>query len=193
MRSFPDVIDLNRRAMLALAGGAGLTSLFPAPLFAKAPAVGLVEEMRAKHGAPALGGMIVTRADVPFLETAGTRRIDTRDRVGRDDQWCIGSNTKAMTAVVYARLVEQGAARWGAKLTELFPDFAAGMREEWKVLTIEHLLSHSAGIIDDNYDPHQWVRDNLGKKKLEELPPARTAQAEPVFTAKPGGPSGKFA
>ena len=36
-----------------------------------------------------------------------------------EDKWHLGSNTKAMTAALFGRLVDQGRARWGARVVDL--------------------------------------------------------------------------
>jgi CubicO group peptidase (beta-lactamase class C family) len=51
-----------------------------------------------------------------------------------------------MTAALYARLVEQGRAEWGASVPRLFYDL--DLHPGWQNVRIEHLLSHRSGILD---------------------------------------------
>jgi CubicO group peptidase (beta-lactamase class C family) len=65
-------------------------------------------------------------------------------------RWHIGSNTKAMTAALYARMVDLGRCRWGASVPSLFPSVAA--HSAWGNIRLEELLSHSAGLTDSFVD-----------------------------------------
>ncbi|PMZ42910.1 serine hydrolase, partial [Pseudomonas sp. FW306-02-H05-AA] len=63
-------------------------------------------DILADTGAPALGLAVVTDKEIKLIKVAGRRRIDRDDPVSEADLWDIGSNSKAMTAVAYGRLVE---------------------------------------------------------------------------------------
>src|SRR5947209_7467119 len=72
----------------------------------------LLETVRQRHGLPALGGAIVTSKGLVAIGAVGVRKAGTKVPVTVDDQWHLGSDTKAMTATVIARLVEQGRLKW---------------------------------------------------------------------------------
>ena len=78
---------------------------------------------------------------------AGVRKAGTDDPVRRGDWFMPGSNTKAMTASVAARVVERGAITWTTTLAEALPDLAAGMREAYRTVTLEQLLNHRGGVM----------------------------------------------
>ena len=67
------------------------------------------------------GGTIVAAGAV------GTRRVGTDIPVGIDDRFHIGSDTKAMTALLAAMLVEEGKLRWDTPVAEIFPELAGTM------------------------------------------------------------------
>ncbi len=67
---------------------------------------------RDRYGIPAVGEALVTRDGVVELDLIGAR-VRGGDPVGARDAWHIGSCGKAMTAALYARLVERGEAEWG--------------------------------------------------------------------------------
>ena len=64
-----------------------------------------------------------------------------------DDAWHIGSDAKAMTATLAARLVEQGKIRWDTSLAEGLPELAGAMHEAHKPVTLRQLLGHRGGVI----------------------------------------------
>ena len=46
-----------------------------------------------------------------------------------NDRFHLGSDTKAMTALLAAMLVEEGKIRWNSTMLEVFPELAAKMAE----------------------------------------------------------------
>src|SRR5262249_34576377 len=124
----------------------------PSPTPAQLPPVtdafalrAVLEKARAEAGLPALAGALVY-PDREIIAAVGTREINRKDAVTIDDPWHIGSDTKAMTAAVYAKLVEAGKAKWGATLPELFPKLT--LDPAWKATTIEQAMAHRAGLTD---------------------------------------------
>ena len=114
-----------------------------------------LEQILKQTGVPALGYAAVGAKGLIAVDVAGRRRITVDDYVTIDDLWHIGSNTKAMTAALYARLCEQGRAHWGATLSELFPDTKAD--DAWAKVKIEDLLAHRSGISDNGLIDQGWL------------------------------------
>lgn len=81
---------------------------------------------------------------------AGLRAVGAPARIAPDDVFMIGSTTKAMTAALAGRIVEQGRIAWTTTLAEALPDLAAGMRPEYRGVTLEQLLNHRAGVLAMN-------------------------------------------
>jgi CubicO group peptidase (beta-lactamase class C family) len=73
------------------------------------------------------------------------RRRGGDSPVGPEDRFHLGSCTKSMTATVLARTIERGELAWSTTLAEAFPDLAPGMHEAWRGVTLEQLVSHTAG------------------------------------------------
>ena len=103
-------------------------------------------EFHERYRVPAVGGALVTRDGLPELDVVGVRVRGDDDPVRRDDRWHIGSCCKAVTAALYARLVERGDAVWGARLPDLFPDLAGTIDPRWGAVTIDDLLVCQGGL-----------------------------------------------
>ena len=104
-------MTVRRRGMILTATAASLagSSLASAGCAKASDAPeGSLQRIVDETGTPALAGAVVTREGLSFLEAAGVRRKGQPDLVTTDDKWHLGSNTKAMTAALYGRLVEQG-------------------------------------------------------------------------------------
>jgi len=177
---------MNRRLF-----SAGLLGLFGGSACAETaapPATGLIGEVLARTGAPALAGAVVAREGVVWLQAGGVRREGSPEPVTTDDLWHLGSNTKAMTAAVYARLVESGRAHWGATVPELFPGLAVD--PAWRATTVEALLSHRAGLSDAGLIDGTWLRARHGDQRP--LTEQRAEFAARALGAPPGGTAGAF-
>ena len=152
----------NRSCTIALAACAALFAA-PAALAADtpdvaasaaqaAPTLGL--EARLKAGmdgskVPAMGAVVIRHGQVTELAVAGLRAKDEAEPVRRADVWHLGSNGKAMTATMVARLVERGVLSWDTPLSQLLPELAAGMQAAYRDVTLRDLLAHQAGLQAD--------------------------------------------
>lgn len=105
-----------------------------------------LEAALAKSGAPAIAALAVTREGIEAEGAAGVRALGAPDRVTLDDRWHIGSNTKAMTATLIARLAEKDVLSFDTTLAEALPDLAGAMKPAYRTVTIEQLLNHTSGI-----------------------------------------------
>lgn len=108
--------------------------------------VALLEPIRAKRGFPALGGAIVTSKGLSAMAVTGVRKAGTTVAATPDDLWHLGSDTKAMTAVVIAKLVEQGKLTWDATIESVLPKPVANSSPTFGGITLLELLSHRAGL-----------------------------------------------
>lgn len=111
----------------------------------------LIEGIRAKHRVPALGAALIVGTELRAWGVAGHRKWKGKIPVTVEDQWHLGSCTKAMTATLIARLVARGELRWDLTMREAFPDFADQMHEDFQKVTLVQLLKHRAGLPDRHW------------------------------------------
>ncbi|HEY6433218.1 MAG TPA: serine hydrolase domain-containing protein [Acetobacteraceae bacterium] len=104
----------------------------------------------SRFNLPALAAAVARRGSVAASGAVGTRRMGTDIPVSIDDRFHIGSDTKAMTALLGAMLIEAGKLRWDSKVAESFPELAGTMTPELRGVTLERLLSHTSGLPSDN-------------------------------------------
>lgn len=103
-------------------------------------------------GFPALAAAVVSKGKLMAVGTGGTRRIGTAIPVTHNDRFHIGSDTKAMTSLMAAMMVEAGKLRWDSTFEQVFPELAAGMDAGVKRVTLVQLLSHTSGLPSDDAD-----------------------------------------
>lgn len=136
----------------------------------------------------ALSGILTDASSTLKLVTEGVRYRGSEVSIGAADLWHIGSNTKAMTAVLYARLAEKGVVSWGLTVQELFPGLM--IHEGWNGMTVEQLMSHAGGLTDAGLlGARQLIKSELDERPLSEQRLALTARA---LAHPPKGNRAKF-
>ncbi len=137
---------LGQAALSVLAAHTARTAVPPGT----ASLAPLLLPLLAEHGLPALAAAAVKDGRIVAAGAVGTRRWGTEAPVTIDDAFHIGSDTKAMTSLLVAMLVEQGTLRWDITVAEAFPDIATGMDAGLRGVTLTQLLSHTGGLPTDN-------------------------------------------
>ena len=87
-----------------------------------------------------------------------------------DDRFHIGSDTKAMTALLAAMLIELRKLHWDTTVGSVFPELAAAMAPDVGGVTLAQLLSHTSGIPSDNPAQDKLVEQSFAQPgNLDEL------------------------
>ena len=103
-------------------------------------------EFSAKLKVPAVIGGVLSSDGTLDYDVVGFRCRGSDDAADIHDKWHIGSCTKSMTAVLYARLVERGDTDWDIPVANLFPDLRHQIDGGWGNRTIEELFLCRAGM-----------------------------------------------
>lgn len=111
----------------------------------------LLEPIRQKYDLPALAGAIVTSRGLSAVGAVGVRKYGTATPVTVDDEFHLGSDTKAMTATMAATLVEEGKLSWSTTIAEVFPELAGKINPAYRTITLDQLLAHRAGFTDASW------------------------------------------
>jgi len=110
----------------------------------------MLEPYLEKHQLPALAAAVVLNGEIVAAGATGTRRAGTKMPVSLDDRFHLGSDTKAMTSLLAATLVESEKLRWDSTVADIFPELAEKMNPALRKVTLQQLLSHTSGIPGDN-------------------------------------------
>ncbi len=104
----------------------------------------LVIDHRNDLGAVGVGVMVSRDGEVIASVVAGERKHRSGAPLTADDKWHIGSIAKSFTATLIARLVERGVLNWDTTISDVLGD-SMEIRESWRQITIEQLLTHTSG------------------------------------------------
>lgn len=150
-----------------------------------------LEAVRVSNSLPAMAAAIVTGKGIEESAVTGVRKLGSPDKVEPNDQFHLGSCTKAMTATLLAILVDEGKLTWQTTLAEALPGLRSTMCPEYRSVTIEQLLAHQSGFSSESR-PHGM--SFLAVHKLSRNPSkAREKYCKLILAEKPvHAPGSKF-
>jgi CubicO group peptidase (beta-lactamase class C family) len=83
-----------------------------------------LKPIRQKFNVPGMAAAVVTSEGIKLVGAVGVRKRGTETPVTLSDLWHLGSDGKAMTSTLIARLVERGMLKWNSTIAEVFPELA---------------------------------------------------------------------
>lgn len=119
---------------------------------AEADLDGLLKPVRDKYGLPALAAAVAKDGKVVALGAVGTRVLGMDLPVARDDRFHIGSDTKAMTATIAGKLIEEGKLDWNTTIGEVLGPVIPNLKPKFAAIPLEQLLSHTSGLPSDDQE-----------------------------------------
>ena len=148
--------------------------------------------VREKDHLPAVAALVQIDGKLEGEAALGLRALGHPEKATTNDRWHIGSDTKAFTATLIARLVEQGVMHFDDTLATSFPAFAEAMDPAYRDVTVTQLLSHTAGLPpltdDKELPPFLAVIKSANGVKAQ-----REAIARKYLTMPPASKAGDFA
>ena len=114
-----------------------------------------------RYQLPGIAVGVIDRGKVVYARGHGETVAGSGDPVTTTTLFKIASNSKAMTAAVLARLVQQGKLRWDDPVVKHLPQFA--MHDPWVTqhMTVSDLLVHNSGLPEGGGDLMLWPEPNL--------------------------------
>jgi CubicO group peptidase (beta-lactamase class C family) len=103
-------------------------------------------EARTRAGLPAVAALVQIDGKTEAQAAIGLRAQGQNKSVTLQDSWHLGSDAKAMTATLIARLVERGLLGYDDTMGKIFPGIAARMSPGFHDATVAQLLTHTAGL-----------------------------------------------
>jgi CubicO group peptidase (beta-lactamase class C family) len=111
-----------------------------------------------KHDVPGMAAAVVRNGEIVALGVAGIRTRGKPDKIATADRFHIGSDTKAMTAMLCGILVDEGKLKWDQTLGQTFPELKKSMNPQYQAVTLEQLLTQRGGA------PGELEKDDLWGK-----------------------------
>ena len=144
-----------------------------------------------KDKLPAAAALIQIDGKIAAEAVIGVRAVGQSKPATLNDRWHIGSDTKAFTATLIARLVEQGVMHFEDTLADSFPAFAKEMNPAYQSVTVSQLLNHTAGLptLTDDKDMPSFLALIKDSKDVREQ---RSIVARKYLTEPPASKIGVY-
>ncbi|ABF41980.1 beta-lactamase [Candidatus Koribacter versatilis Ellin345] len=105
-----------------------------------------VEQGIKETGVPGVSFGLVQDGKVVFADGFGVKELGKSDKPDADTLFMIASNTKALTTLMLARLVDEKKLNWDTPVTQLFPSFKLGDEATTKSVLVKHLICACTGM-----------------------------------------------
>jgi CubicO group peptidase (beta-lactamase class C family) len=113
---------------------------------------GFVREAMEEIGIPGVGLAFIDHGEVVFEGGEGIRELGKPRRVDAHTLFAIASNTKGMSTLLLAELVDQGKLKWDQPVTEVYPGFRLGSPTTTAKVLIRHLVCACTGLPRKDYE-----------------------------------------
>ncbi len=105
-----------------------------------------IEESRKKFGIAGVSIGVIENGKIVFADGFGVRDMATNQKPDADTLYLIASNTKALTTLMLAKLVEEGKLKWDTPVASVLPSFKLGSAETTKLVQVRHLICACTGL-----------------------------------------------
>ncbi|HEX6107725.1 MAG TPA: serine hydrolase domain-containing protein [Gemmatimonadales bacterium] len=111
-----------------------------------------VETAMKATGVPGVAVGLVEDGQVVFADGFGTRELGGTEEVDAGTLFMVASNTKAMTTLMLAKLVDEKKLTWETPVTSLLPSFKLGSPATTSQVKVKHLICACTGLPRQDYE-----------------------------------------
>jgi CubicO group peptidase (beta-lactamase class C family) len=111
-----------------------------------------VLDVMRQFGIPGVGLGLIDHGKAVFQGGLGVKALGKPEPVDADTLFLAASNTKAMTTLLLAELVDAHALRWDQPVTELYPAFRLGDAATTRQVLVKHLVCACTGMPRQDFE-----------------------------------------
>ena len=138
-----------------------------------------VEQMRKEYNVPGVAIGIVQDGKVVMDQGFGVRELGKPAKVDGDTRFMIASNTKALTTLMLAKLVDAGKLDWDARAADVYPPFRLGDAATTDQVKVKHLVCACTGLPRQDYE---WLFE--GEKQTPATVMSTLATMQPTMICR---------
>jgi CubicO group peptidase (beta-lactamase class C family) len=113
---------------------------------------GFAQNVMRDFGIPGVGLALIDGGKLVFAGGLGVKTLGKSDPVDADTLFLAASNTKAMTTLLIAELVDEHKLRWDEPVTEAYPEFRLGDAETTRQVLVKHLICACTGLPRQDFE-----------------------------------------
>jgi CubicO group peptidase (beta-lactamase class C family) len=137
-----------------------------------------VEDSMRQLGVPGVAVGVVQDGKVVLAEGYGLRQLGRSEKVEADTLFMIASNTKALTTLMLATMVDEEKISWETPVTTLLPSFRLGDPDTTRQVRVKHLICACTGLPRQDYE---WLLEYEGRTPAQSLETLATMQPTSAF------------
>lgn len=115
-----------------------------------------IEQGEKELGVPGVSLGLVQNGKVIFADGFGAKELNGSEKPDGDTLFMVASNTKAMTTLLLAKLVDEHRMTWDTPVTQLMPSFRLGNAETTRSVLVKHLICACTGMPRQDLE---WIFD----------------------------------
>lgn len=128
-----------------------------------------IEDAQKTLSVPGVALGIVENGKVVFAGGFGVRQLGKPAKVDANTKFMVASNTKALTTLMIAKLVDEKKLGWDTTATSLLDTFKLGNDETTKQVLVKHLICACTGMPRHDMEMFFQFKDSTPKSVLERL------------------------
>ncbi len=128
---------------------------------ASAQTAASADSLRREYLVPGMCYALITTDSILDIQYLGMRRLGRPEPVDAASRFRIGSNTKAVTAAIAARLVQRGVISWDTEYYDLLPEMRAHSLPRYRHMTLRQLLNFEVPFPSWTYTDTVLTRQSL--------------------------------
>lgn len=132
------------------------------------PNFAIVDSIRIQYHIPEIGYAVVSSNQIIEIATIGATKINTNRKAQLSDRFRIGSNTKAITGFIAARLVKEKKINWNTRFFDLFPELKATSNKAFLHLTLFDLLTFRTRLFPYTYTYNEPTQDQFSGDEAQQ-------------------------
>lgn len=111
-----------------------------------------VKEVMQQFDIPGAALSLIDGGKVVFAGGFGVKTLGKADPIDADTLFMAASNTKAMTTLLLAELVDDGKLRWDEPVTNVYPGFKLGDEATTRQVLVKHLVCACTGLPRQDFE-----------------------------------------
>ena len=119
-----------------------------------------VDTAMKELGIPGVSFALTDRTRTIYSTGLGVRELGKPAPVDADSQYMIASNTKGLSTLLLARLVDEGKLKWDQPVVQVYPAFRLGSPETTAKVQIRHLVCACTGLPRKDLE---WIFNTTAK------------------------------
>ena len=117
----------------------------------------IVEKAMKTWVVPGAAVAVVHKGKIVYMKSFGVRKHGQPEKVNEQTKFYLASVTKNFTAMVIAKLVDEGKLNWDDKVVKYLPEFELHDSEVTAQFTIRDAMGHRSGLRHFTADTMQYV------------------------------------